>query len=82
MIPVWLSLVLDRLLPEKTGGERDELARAIVAAIPQSVVERAIVLAAIPALADRGITDGAGDLARSIGRRAAESVAIELLEAP
>lgn len=83
MIPAWLSLVLDRMLPDLTGGQRDEMARAIVAAIPLSVLELAVARAAAPLLHAAGaVPTSVGELARRIARDAAPQIAVALLETP
>ncbi len=81
MIPAWLVAVLDRELPNHTGGERDRLAFAIVAAIPRDRIATAIRDAAVGTLASRNILDHGASVSRELGVQASDTVLRALAEA-
>lgn len=85
MIPAWIVEVLDRELPNLTGGDRDRIAEAIYeAAVSNPNVKNAIVTAitnsASTVLTQRGIADGAKSVSREIGRNCAQTVVFALGE--
>lgn len=78
-LPAWLALVLDRVLPDLTGGQRDAIATAITEAVPRSVLELAIgAVLQKHAVLGRGL-DRWGP---AIAAEAAEAVFTALREAP
>lgn len=78
MIPTWLILALDDALPHLTGGERDRFAERLLASLPKEGIAVAIAESAHAVLTTRNIQDGAGDIAREIGRNAAQTVLLTL----
>lgn len=77
-IPPWIALVLDRELPNLTGGERDRIASALIDNIPGNAVSAAIAESTATVLAQRGLADADGSLARECGRNAAQTVLFSL----
>lgn len=82
MIPPWLAVKLDELLPSHTGAERDAFARAIVSAIPIGAIGAAVARGAGEVFAERGIQDLQHDLSYEIGAAAAEHVSQVLRRMP
>lgn len=74
-MPAWLALALDQALPDLTGGERDAVARAILAAIPLSVIELAIERTAPIPLGASNVRDASGDLAARVAAACAPAIA-------
>lgn len=74
----WLVDVLDAALPELTGARRDELAGAILEALPAQLISAVIRESTACVLKQRAIPDGAGDLAREIGNNCAASLVLVL----
>lgn len=74
----WLLDVIEAALPDLTGERRDELAAAILEALPARVIAETIEHSTMTVLKQRAIADGAGDLAREIGRNAAATVVLML----
>lgn len=71
---MWLIDVLDAALPNLTGGERDAIAKQILAALPADQIALEVGLAVGVELKRRGIPDAAGDIAQVIGNHSAISV--------
>lgn len=73
----WLIDVLDAALPELTGKRRDELAAAILEAVPGRMVAESIAHSTAAVLNQRGIPDIDG-LSRELGNNAALTVILML----
>lgn len=78
----WLEQVLHdhRALDLSSRTDREQLAEAIIAALPKQVITSAIRASTKNVLARRAIRDGAGDLSDEIGRNSAHAVALLLEE--
>lgn len=78
----WLLDVLDAALPELVGERRDELAAAILDALPGTLIADTIAYSAGKVLKQRAIADAGGDVAREIGNNAAATVVLMLQVEP
>lgn len=77
-IPPWIALVLDRELPDLTGGQRDRIASALIDNIPGRPIAAAIADSTATVLAQRGIKDADGSLSREVGNNSSQTVLFAL----
>lgn len=77
MIPQWIVAVLNRELPELTGGERDRVATALADAIPGESIVTAIAGSTATVLKQRCLADDGG-LSKEIARNSAATVVFAL----
>jgi hypothetical protein len=84
VIPKWIVDVLDKELPNLTGGERDRLAEALYEAafanLKQPIID-AIKVAATNVLESRAVRDRKSDVASEIARNCAGNVLAAMGEA-
>lgn len=73
----WLIDVLEAALPELGSARRDELAAAILAAVPGRLIADTIAKSASDVLHQRGIADE-DSLSRELGNNAAMTVIVML----